>query len=69
MAIAQRLKVLCLYLYTTALPKELQFQKPQYFEKVVTLIKELNDQPLSEKVQASVRSYKEFISTLSKINL
>ena len=29
MAIAERLKILCLYLYTTALPKEPQFQKPE----------------------------------------
>lgn len=38
---ALRLKNLCLYLYTIALPKEQQFQKAQYFEKVAALIEEL----------------------------
>jgi len=61
-AIAERLKILCLYLYTTALPKERQFQKPEYLEKVAGLIKELKHQPLSEEVQASVRSYEEFVA-------
>ena len=68
MAIAERLKVLCLYLYTTALPKEQQFQKPEYLAKVAALIKELKDQPLSEEVQASVRSYEEFVSTSPEMN-
>ena len=54
-----RLKMLCLHLYTVALPKEQQFQKPEYFEKVATLIEELKDQPLSEKIQLSLRAYKE----------
>lgn len=62
MAIAQRLKILCLYLYTIALPKELQFQKPENLAKVAALIKQLKDQPLSEEVQASVHSYEEFVS-------
>ena len=61
-ATALRLKMLCLHLYTTALPKEQQFQKPQYFEKVAALIEELKDQPLSEKIQLSLRSYEEFIA-------
>lgn len=68
MAIAERLKVLCLYLYTTALPKEQQFQNPEYLAKVAALIKELKDQPLSEEVQASVRSYEEFVSTSPEMN-
>ena len=68
MNIAERLKVLCLYLYTTALPKEQQFQKPEYLAKVAALIKELKDQPLSEEVQASVRSYEEFVSTIPEMN-
>jgi len=68
MAIAERLKSLCLYLYTTALPKEQQFQKPEYFAKVTALIQELKDQPLSEEVQVSVRSYQEFIAKLSEMN-
>ncbi len=62
MNIAERLKVLCLYLYTTALPRERQFQKPEYFAKVAALIKELKDQSLSEEVQASVRSYEDFVA-------
>lgn len=61
-AAALRLKMLCLHLYTTALPKEQQFQEPQYFEKVATLIEELKDHPLSEKIQLSLRSYEEFIA-------
>jgi hypothetical protein len=61
-AAALRLKILCLHLYTTALPQEEQFQKPPYFEKIASLIAELKDQPLSEKVQQSVRSYEEFLS-------
>ncbi|MGC1877778.1 MAG: hypothetical protein WA678_00200 [Rhabdochlamydiaceae bacterium] len=60
-ATALRLKMLCLHLYTIALPKEQQFQKPEYFEKVATLIEELKDQPLSEKIQLSLRAYKEFL--------
>ena len=65
-AIAKRLKVLCLYLYMTALPKEHQFQKPEYLEKVADLIKELKDQPLSEEVRVSVRPYEEFVATEQK---
>jgi len=67
-AAADRLKILCLYLYATALPKEQQFQKPEYLKKVATLIKELKNKPLSEKVQASVRSYEEFITKMSEMN-
>ena len=58
---ALRLKALCLHLYTTALPKEQQFQKPQYFEKVAALVEELKAQPLSEQIQLSVRAYEEFL--------
>jgi hypothetical protein len=58
---ALRLKSLCLHLYTAAILKEQQFQQPQYFEKIAALIEELKDQPLSEKVQMSLRCYKEFI--------
>ncbi len=59
---ALRLKTLCLYLYTMALPKEQQFQEPQYFEKVAALIEELKTQPLSEKIQLSIRAYEEFLA-------
>ncbi len=58
---ALRLKALCLHLYTTALPKEQQFQKPQYIEKVAALVEELKAQPLSEQIQLSVRAYEEFL--------
>lgn len=61
-AVALRLKTLCLYLYTMALPKEQQFQEPQYFEKVTALIEELKTQLLSEKIQLSVRAYEEFLA-------
>ena len=54
--------MLCLHLYTTALPKEQQFQNSQYVEKVATLIKELKNQQLSEKAQTSLRSYDEFLA-------
>lgn len=60
-ASALRLKELCLYLYTVGLPKETQFQEPQYFEKISTLIEELRNQPLSELTFASLRSYEDFI--------
>ena len=59
---ALRLKTLCLYLYTIALPKEQQFQETQYFEKVAALIKELEDQPLSEKALKSLHCYEKFVS-------
>ncbi len=59
---ALRLKMLCLHLYTTALPKEQQFQNPQYVKKVATLIEELENQQLSEKAQTSLRSYEEFLA-------
>lgn len=65
---ALRLKTLCLYLYTIALPKEQQFQMPEYLAKVTALINELKDQPLSEEIQASVRSYEEFVSTSPEMN-
>jgi hypothetical protein len=58
---ALRLKILCLHLYTTALPKEQQFQGNQYFVKVAALIEDLKNQPLSEEVQRSLQSYEKFI--------
>ena len=58
---ALRLKMLCLHLYTVAIPKQPQFQEPRYFAKVTALIEELRDQPLSEKNQLSLRSYEEFL--------
>ena len=60
--VALRLKILCLHLYTTGIPKEPQFQEPQYYEKVAALIEELKDQPLFEKAHESIRSYEEFIA-------
>jgi hypothetical protein len=60
-ALALRLKALCLYLYTLALPKEQQFQESQYFEKVAALIEELKGQSLSENTIESLRSYEEFL--------
>ena len=55
--LALRLKILCLYLYTSALPKEQQFQDAQHLEKVAALIEGLKDQPLPEKIVASVHCY------------
>ena len=66
-ASALRLKELCLYLYTKGLPKETQFQQPPYFEKISSLIKELSNQPLSEKVIASLSSYQDFIASLIRV--
>src|ERR1700722_12766551 len=60
-AAALRLKMLCLYLYTIAVPKKQQFQKPHYFEKISALIKELKDQPLSEEAMISLHSYENFL--------
>lgn len=61
---ALRLKMLCMYLYTTSLPKEKQFQKADYFEKVSYLIEELQNKPLSEKAKISLNNYKIFIDRL-----
>ena len=61
-AAALRLKILCLHLYTTAIPQEEQFQKAPYFEKVDTLIQELKDLPLSENALASLLGYKKSIA-------
>jgi len=63
---ALRLKTLCLHLYTAAIPKEQQFQKKQYFEKIDTLIEELKNQPLSETILASLRSYDDFSENLKR---
>jgi hypothetical protein len=57
---ALRLKVVCIHLYAAALPKDLQFQKSQYFEKVAALKEELKDQSFSEKVLANLHSYDQF---------
>lgn len=62
---ALRLKELCLYLYTVGLPKEVQFQKAQYFEKVSSLIEALRNQPLSEQTLASLRTYNAFMGRCS----
>ena len=61
---AFHLKKLCLYLYAKGIPKEAQFQHSLYFEKVSALIEELSDQPLSEIVLSTVRSYEDFIKSL-----
>ena len=63
---ALRLKALCLHLYTSALPKEHQFQGPEYFEKVNALKEELKEQPFSDEARLSLRSYEEFIRVRSK---
>ena len=64
---ALRLKILSLYLYTLALPKEQQFQDAQHLEKVAALIEELKDRPLPEKIIASVHSYMVFLGEEKKI--
>ncbi len=61
---ALRFKMLCTYLYTTSLPKEIKFQKSEYFEKISTLIEELKDQNFSEKAYISLNNYKAFSNTL-----
>lgn len=61
---ALRLKELCLYLYAIGLQKEVQFQKPQYFEKVSAIIEELKNHKLSEETFASLDSYQVFIKSL-----
>jgi hypothetical protein len=58
---ALRLRILCLYLYSIGIPKEPQFQEPQYFEKVAALIEELKGEPLSEKAIERLHSYEEFL--------
>ena len=63
---ALRLKALCLHLYTTALPKEQQFQGPEYFEKVNALKEELEGQSLSDEARLSVHFYEEFIKVRKK---
>lgn len=61
-AAALSLKILCLHLYTLAIPKEPQFQETPYFEKVEALTKELQGKPLSEKALKSLHSYEQFVS-------
>ena len=67
--VALRLKILSLYLYTIALPKEPQFQDAQHLEKVAALIDELKDQPLPEKTIASLSSYKAFLGNATPVRL
>lgn len=62
-AAALRLKIVCLHLYTIAIPLEKQFQTPQYFEKISKLAEELADQPLPPNILESLCSYQEFISS------
>lgn len=64
--IAQRLKVYSLYLYTTALPEESQFQTLQYFENVKALSKELENHTLPQEVQSSLKKYNLFHSQRSE---
>jgi|JI10StandDraft_1071094.scaffolds.fasta_scaffold01893_7 hypothetical protein len=59
-----RLKELCLYLYSIGIPKELQFQESQHFEKISTLIAELRKQQLSEKAIENLRSFEGLIESL-----
>ena len=58
------LKILCLNLYTIAIPKEKQFQTPQYFEKVSQLTEELVDQSLSSNILESLSNYQVFLLQL-----
>ena len=58
---ARSLKILSLYLYTVAIPKEPKFQNIEYFEKVESLIKELQGQTFPEKTLESLLSYREFL--------
>ncbi len=64
--IALRLKELCLQLYIAALPKEISFQTPEYFEKVAILTKELQSYPLSEKALINIDSYRKLYCKFSK---
>ena len=57
---ALRLKTLCLYLYTIAMPAEEQFQTASYFEKVSKLAEELAGISLPLKILESLRCYQEF---------
>ena len=63
---ALRLKMLCLYLYTTALPNEQQFQDHQHFKKVSTLIEELKGKPVFKNIQNSLESYELFLEKHGK---
>ncbi len=51
---ALRLKIACLHLFTSALPKEKQFQTKQYLEKVAALAAELKDIPIPEYIKTSL---------------
>lgn len=61
---ASRLKLICLYLYATGIPKEIQFQQPQYFERVAKLKEDLKDESLSPNVIGAFESFQEFLSGL-----
>ena len=55
-----RLKVMCLNLYLTAIPKDKQFQYQQYYKHVDTIIEELEGYPLPEDVVANLSAYHKF---------
>ena len=64
-ASAHRLKELCLHLYAIGLPKEVQFQKPQYFETLSSLVEELHNQPPSDEAASSLKVCEDLITNLS----
>ena len=59
--VALRLTMFSLFLYTTAIPKDKQLQKPRYFEKVSSLIQEIQGYKLPLVIQSNLQSYQEFM--------
>ena len=54
-----RLKMLCLQLYITAIPKEKEFQTRESFEKVSAILNDLKGQGLPESVSNNLNKYHE----------
>lgn len=54
-----RLKLLCLQLYVTAIPKEKEFQTREAFEKVSALLNDLKEHRLPESLSNNLNKYHE----------
>jgi len=57
---AQQIKVLSLLLFTSAIPKDKQFQSKIHLEKVATLLNDLKTLTLPPNVQAAISAYQHF---------
>ncbi len=60
---ADRLKSSSLNLYLAAIPEDSQFQVKGYYDKVSSLIQELDHSLLSSDVQSNLQLYQSFLNT------